>query len=60
MDLWDAMRYHTGRVTRFDRSEEMLFDIVAIKLKTGEFKISRVGAGGPACDRYRIHRNKFD
>ena len=48
-----------ARTVAFSRAKSMLFDIVAVKPSVGEFKIFRVGAGGPACDRLCVYHNKF-
>jgi hypothetical protein len=48
-----------ARTVPFNRANDMLFDIVAVKPSAGEFKIFRVGAGGPACDRLCVYHNKF-
>ena len=48
-----------ARTVPFSRAKDMLFDIVAVKPSVGEFKIFRVGAGGPACDRLCVYHNKF-
>lgn len=48
-----------ARTTPFSRSKNMLFDIVAVKPSAGEFKIFRVGAGAPECDRLCVYHNKF-
>jgi len=48
-----------ARTVPFSRAKDMLFDIVAVKPSVGEFKIFRVGAGGPACDRLCVYHNSF-
>ena len=48
-----------ARTTSFSRSKDALFDIVAVKPAAGEFKIFRVGAGSPSCDRLCVYHNKF-
>ncbi len=48
-----------ARTVPFSRANNMLFDIVAVKPSVGEFKIFRVGAGGPACDRLCVFHNRF-
>ena len=46
-----------ARTVGFDRSCDMLFELVAIKPKTGQFRVFRVGAGGAAFDRTCDHIN---
>ena len=48
-----------ARTVSFSRANDMLFDIVAVKPSVGEFKIFRVGAGGPSCDRLCVFHNRF-
>jgi len=48
-----------ARTVSFSRAKDMLFDIVAVKPSVGEFKIFRVGAGGPSCDRLCVFHNRF-
>ena len=48
-----------ARTVMFDRSKEMLFELVAVKPVPGEFRLFRVGAGGAAFDRTCSYFNKF-
>ena len=43
----------------FNRTQEMLFELVAVKPAAGEFRLFRVGAGGAAFDRTCSYFNKF-
>ena len=48
-----------ARTIAFDRSRDMLFELVAVKPSIGEFKVFRVGAGDAAFDRLCVYFNRL-
>lgn len=48
-----------ARTVAFNRAQEMLFELVAVKPAAGEFRLFRVGAGGAAFDRTCSYFNKL-
>ena len=48
-----------ARTVAFNRAQEMLFELVALKPAAGEFRLFRVGAGGAAFDRTCSYFNKL-